>query len=158
MTKLISAQTILKEKGFVQNKFDTNGFMQAVGQYFLENSIESKLLLIPSRFIEIDKEVYIEGKTYKNPLEITDDDIKVGYKVQTEMDKKYPQWAAWLIDLNKRNADLTWAQVHLDISYPRIIIDKPFFENAAATLRLMGGYVVEKQMKKRQKRYWVTLI
>lgn len=53
MGKIISAQSILKQKGYVHNKFDTDGFMDAVGQYFIDNDVESKLLLIPFRFLDL---------------------------------------------------------------------------------------------------------
>ena len=37
----------------------------------------------------------------------------------------------------------------LGLLLPRILVDKPFFKNAAGMLRLMGGYVVEKRKIKR---------
>lgn len=159
MAKIISAQSILKQKGYVQNKFDTNGFMQAVGQYFIDNSVESKLLLVPFRFLDIDRTLQDDGKERYNPFGITEEEVKVGYKVQTKMKKlecfDYPEWA---YDLSKSDWENFQKQEQAGLDEPRIVVDKPFFENAAATLRLMGGYVVEKQMKKRRKLYWVTLV
>ena len=52
MTKIISASTILKQKGFVQKKFDTSGFMNAVAQYFIKNKISSHLYLIEHSFVD----------------------------------------------------------------------------------------------------------
>lgn len=161
MKQLISAQSILKQKGYVQNKFDTNGFMQAVAQYFIDNSVESRLLLVPTRFLDIDR----TNEKYGNFFGITEEEEKRGYKVQTEtvpyMLESIGQEitiAKFMQDLQE-NDDLAWrTNSDLGIGVPRIVVDKPFFENAAATLRIMGGYVVEKEMKKRRKLYWVTLV
>lgn len=156
MTKIISAQSILKEKGYVQNKFDTNGFMQVVAKFFLDNSVESKLLLVPYRFLDIKRDRG-EGFDTENPLRITPEEEKLGYKDQTAKNEiGEPAYVRWGFEND-------FEELRLEQEYgiafdPRIIIDKPFFENAAATLRLMGGYVVEKQMMKRRKVYWVTLV
>lgn len=152
MTKIMSAQSILKEKGFVQNKFDTNGFMNAVGRYFLENGVEDKLLLVPFRFLDISA----DGDFPYNPFNITDEEEKLGYKAQTERDGRGR--VKYIVDLFENNFEEYRKEQDAGLLVPRIIVDKPFFENAAATLRLMGGYVVEKQMKKKRKLYWVTLI
>lgn len=66
-----------------------------------------------------------------------------------------PEYVRNMIDYNYENFQL---QKEAGILFPRIIVDKPFFENAAGVLRVMGGYVVEKVTKKRRKMYWVTLI
>lgn len=157
MNKIISAQSILKQKGFVQNKFDTNGFMQAVGQYFLDNSVEAKLLLVPFRFLDIKREVIdgIECETF-NPFHIEKDEEAVGYKVQTATNSAGEiAYARLLFEFDFDNFQ---QQREAGILVPRIVVDRPFFENAAATLRLMGGYVVEKQTKKKRKLYWVSLL
>lgn len=161
MKQLISAQSILKQKGYVQNKFDTNGFMQAVAQYFIDNSVESRLLLVPTRFLDIDR----NDEKYGNPFDITEEEEKRGYKVQYETVPRMLESVGVEIRVAKFMKDLfdndysQWEINHeLGIGAPRIVIDKPFFENAAASLRIMGGYVVEKEMKKRRKLYWVTLI
>lgn len=52
---MISAKDILKEKGYVAPQFDTSGFMQVVAEYFLQNPVECKLLLIPYRFADIKR-------------------------------------------------------------------------------------------------------
>lgn len=185
MAKIISAQSILKQKGYVQNKFDTNGFMQAVGEFFLANSVESKLLLLPYRFLDIkvDKDndpcqlIKKEDIPNLSELERMDMDAMdrqamghasnpyginwesrlLGYKAQTEMDRK-ENYPAWAVELSHRDWEAFMEQQKAGLDKPRVIIDKPFFENAAATLRLMGGYVVEKQVKKHRNLYWVTLI
>lgn len=186
MKQLISAQSILKQKGYVQNKFDTNGFMQAVAQYFIDNSVESKLLLLPFRFLDIkvDKkndpcqlvkkedlsnmsvcdrmdmdrmDMDATDQTCQNPFGINWQDRLLGYKVQTEMDHKenYPVWA---INLGRCDWERLRAQQDAGFDKPRIIIDSPFFENAAGMLRIMGGFVVEPKKKKGKKLYNVMLV
>lgn len=157
MGKIISAQQILKEKGYVQNKFDTAGFINAVGEYFLANSVESRLLLVPYRFLDINRTPDEDGKETFNLFRVTEEEQKLGYKVQTEMDK-VNGCPAYLVELNKTDWEMFRWNLDAGIAQPRIIVDRPFFENAAGMLRLMGGYVVEKQMKKKRKLYWVTLV
>lgn len=161
MKQLISAQSILKQKGYVQNKFDTNGFMQAVAQYFIDNEVEDRLLLVSARFLDIDR----TNERYGNFFDITEEEEKLGYKVQTEtvpyMLESIGQEitiAKFMQELQENDYDKWRLNCDYGIGAPRIVVDKPFFENAAATLRIMGGYVVEKEMKKRRKLYWVTLV
>lgn len=152
MGKIISAQSILREKGFVQNKFDTNGFMNAVGQYFLDNKVEDRLLLVPFRFLDISR-----GGDYTfNPFGITEEEEKLGYKVQTENDDKGQ--VKFIVDLFETDFEEYRREMDRGLLWSRIIIDKPFFENAAGLLKVMGGYVVEKEIKKKRKLYWVTLV
>lgn len=156
MGKILSAQSILKQKGFVQNKFDTNGFMNAVAEYFMKYSVDSRLLLLPCRFLDIQRGKGEDGEDLFNTYHITPEEEKLGYKVQTDKDKDgMPLFGKELYEKDFREY-----RVELDmyILRPRIIIDKPFFENAAGLLRVMGGYVVEKWMKNKIKRYDVTLI
>lgn len=154
MKKLISAQSILREKGFVQSKFDTNGFMQAVGQFFLDNSVQARLLLVPFRFLDIRHDEPYDH--YNNAFGITPDEEKLGYKVQTARNSKGN--IDFIEAMFEGDFDEYAYERDAGILFPRIIIDKPFFENAASLLRLMGGFVVEKQVKKKRKLYWVTLI
>lgn len=179
MSKIIQASDILRQKGFVQTKFDTNGFINAVGKFFLANPVESKLLLVPYRFLDIkvhgddpcdvvtqadlrtmseaDKISFstMEGITSCNPFDVEWYERLLGYKAQTEMKDGEPEYVRRMIRYNFEGFQ---AQKDAGILFPRIIIDKPFFENAAHLLRVMGGYIVEKRMKKRCKLYWVTLI
>lgn len=156
MGKILSAKSILKQKGFVQNKFDTNGFMNAVGEYFLKNSVEYRLLLFPYRFLNIEWGAGDNGEDKFNMFNITQEERKLGYKVQTEIEED--GLAKFAHELYDNDYDEYRLEMDMDILRPRIIIDKPFFENAAGLLRVMGGYVVEKWTKNRIKRYDVTLI
>lgn len=186
MTKMISAQQILKQKGYVQSKFDTNGFMNAVAQYFIDNDVESKLLLFPFRFLDIkvDKEndpcnlvkkedlpslsvsdrIAMDNMDFNaidhtcpNPFDIGWQDRLLGYKVQTKMDpvENYPEWA---MKLGRYDWEALRIQQEAGLDKPRIIIDSPFFENAAGMLRVMGGFVVEPKRKKGKKLYTVMLV
>lgn len=58
MTKIISAQSILKEKGYVQNKFDTKGFMLDVAGMFGELPVEGKVTLQCVRMLDIKDDSY----------------------------------------------------------------------------------------------------
>lgn len=160
MNKIISAQSILKKKGYVQNKFDTGGFMQAVGKYFLANSVESKLLLVPFRFLDINRTQEINGKEEHNPFNISVEDETHGFKDESVISTTagFEGWPQWAVELQQTDFEQFLAEGRLGITVPRIIVDKPYFENAAASLRLMGGFVVEKVTKKRHKFYNVTLI
>ena len=148
MTKIISASAILKQKGFVQKKFDTSGFMNAVAQYFIKNQISSHLYLFEYSFVgfpdcdseEDLPEVYQEIGMFH----VFNADKELGWRAEYDFNEdgnlvyatKYPYWAVTTMR-------------DLGILVPRIIVDKPFFKNAAAMLRLMGGYVVEKRKIKR---------
>lgn len=157
MGRIISAQSILKQKGFVQNKFDTNGFMNAVGQYFLDNTVESRLLLFPSRFLDIDRTPDEEGCETNNPYDITPENERLGYQVEVERNPATGE-LVFAEQALKKDFWLFNAQKNMGLLVPRIIIDKPFFENAAGVLRVMGGYVVEKRVTKKLKTYIVTLV
>lgn len=54
MGKILTAQDLLKEKGYIEEKFDTNGFLQCVADWFRSHNIEDKLIIRPKRFIEMD--------------------------------------------------------------------------------------------------------
>lgn len=190
---MMCAKDILKEKGYVAPKFDTAGFMEEVGKYFSNNSINSKLLLVPYRFadiewekwytdeefermkkeyeedkkmekyeefeedeeIEEDEEFCITNEEYEltSPYDFTREDESRGYKAQTVAD------SYWGIKEAKNYSESNrMQQEEAGILVPRIIIDKPFFENAAQMLKVMGGYVLERKMKKRVKLYYVSLI
>lgn len=157
MGKIISAQSILKQKGFVQNKFDTNGFMNAVGQYFLDNTVESRLLLFPCRFLDIDRTLDGDGEETWNPYDITPESERLGYQVEVERNPATGE-LVFAEKALKKNFWMLKAQNDSGVLMPRIIIDKPFFENAAGVLRVMGGYVVEKNVTKKLKTYIVTLV
>lgn len=54
MGKIITAQDLLKEKGYIEEKFDTNGFLQCVANWFREHEVKDKLIILQKRFIEMD--------------------------------------------------------------------------------------------------------
>lgn len=119
MGKILTAQDLLKEKGYIEEKFDTNGFLQCVADWFRSHNIEDKLLIHPKRFIEMD-----------NPP-------KGGWKDMTNVDEWIGSlpWEQQLLMLQKGTA------------VPFIWIDEPFVKNAVFTLKTMAGYVVKRAKK-----------
>lgn len=153
----MQAKDILKEIGYVAPKFDSNGFLQTVGEFFLSGTVEQRLLLIPYRFANIEWETLnLPEPTdcdMSSPYGFTKEDVAKGFKAETAT---HPYWgiqAACNYDETNRVR-----QEEAGILVPRIIIDKPFFENAAQMLRVMCGYIVEKKMKRHTKLYNVSLI
>ena len=51
MTPEIKA--ILKDKGYVENKFDDMGFYKLIIEWFRNHDLKDKLLLRPKRFLEL---------------------------------------------------------------------------------------------------------
>lgn len=152
----MTAKDILRSKEYVAPKFDTAKFIQAVGEYFSNNDVKSKILLIPFRFIDVEWEYCpeVEDTLAMNcPYDLSLTDRDRCYKAELEVDECGRLVAAEYYAMDNRNR-----QEEAGILVPRIIIDKPYFENAAQMLRVMGGYVVEKRMKKRVKLYTVSLI
>lgn len=119
MGKILTAQDLLKEKGYIEEKFDTNGFLQCVADWFRSHNIEDKLLIRPKRFIEMD-----------NPP-------KGGWKDMTNVDEWIGSlpWEQQLLMLQKGTA------------VPFIWVDEPFVKNAVFTLKTMAGYVVKRAKK-----------
>lgn len=169
--KILSAQQLLKLKGFEVNKFNTNLFMQDVANYFLKNEVSAKLLLLPLRFVDVPN----EENPDTNPLHITEEDRKNGFKTQTkpkEPPKDKDEMEAWecirgfrtemnwefAYDLRNCNYSEYANERERQILVPRIVIDKPFLGNAVHTLRLLGGYVVEQKVRKRLKTYDISLL
>lgn len=123
---MITAQSILQEKGFQQNKFDTNGFCELVGNFFLNHEVKDTITLIPQRFIE------------------KEDAPECGYIDATADDY-------WQKQIEDPNNPVDFGFYLLMKSHgctkPAIYVDEPFIKNCAHLLALMGGYVVKKQPK-----------
>ena len=119
MGKIVTAQDLLKEKGYVEEKFDTNGFLQCVANWFREHEVKDKLLIRPKRFIEMD-----------NPP-------KGGWKDMTYVEEWFPslRWEQQLILVQKGQA------------VPFIWVDEPYLKNATFTLKNMAGFVVSRQKR-----------
>lgn len=276
MGKLITAQGILKQKGYVQNKFDTAGFMQAVADMFGELPVEGKVTLQRVRMLDIGADGYPlteeerrqgyffrdEGDTSRRDQsrerlrqvarerqerlegggcgDLADRACRLVTALHSRLYKEYarsrasvpfgvfeeeetgfialgeecpPQFLAYLQDMSRHVKETTvttvrvspellyvmlrddrvedaviaaasgaWQDANrlrdeeLDIRQQMraqeerrrqrtdalppytIYIDRPFFENAASLLQVMGGFVVERQVKKREKLCLVTLV
>ena len=119
MGKIITAQDLLKEKGYIEEKFDTNGFLQCVVNWFREHEVKDKLIIRQKRFIEMD-----------NPP-------KGGWEDMTDIGdrlREYP-WEQQLILIQKGQ------------DFPFIFVDEPFIKNAVFTLKTMAGYTVKRAKK-----------
>lgn len=119
MGKILTAQDLLKEKGYIEEKFDTNGFLQCVADWFREHDVKDKLIIRPKRFIEMD-----------NPP-------KGGWLDMTNVDE-------WMVSLPWEQA-LCITQKGQD--RPFLWVDEPFVKNAVFTLKTMAGYVVKRAKK-----------
>lgn len=144
--RIMSAQAILREKGYVPRKFDTNGFMEAVAKYFLENSIESRLLLLGERFIDLpdipddfDFDGTKDEKLSRCFYDIRISDKARGFKAEYEKDAD-----GNLVYVAKLSPIVREVCCNFGALRARIIVDKPYLKNAASLLSVMGGYVVEK--------------
>ena len=117
--KLVQASTLLREKGYIEEKLDKEGFTECVYNWFKTHDLKDKLLLRPKRFIEMD-----------NPP-------KGGWKDMTNVDE-------WLETLPWED-QLTLVQKGQAV--PFVFIDKPFIKNAVYMLQIMNGFIVEKGKK-----------
>lgn len=117
--KLVQAATLLREKGYVEEKFDQQGFTECIYNWFKEHDLKDKLLIRPKRFIEMD-----------NPP-------KGGWLDMTNVDEWIGSlpWEQQLLMLQKGTA------------VPFIWVDKPFMKNAMYMLQVMNGFIVEKGKK-----------
>lgn len=117
--KLVQASTLLREKGYVEEKFDQEGFTECVYNWFKTHDLKDKLLIRPKRFIEMD-----------NPP-------KGGWKDMTDVEE-------WLKDLPWENR---LCIISKGQAVPFIWVDEPFIKNAAYMLDVMNGFKVKKGKK-----------
>lgn len=117
--KLVQAATLLREKGYVEEKFDQEGFTECVYNWFKDHDLKDKLLIRPKRFIEMD-----------NPP-------KGGWKDMTDVEE-------WLKDLPWENR---LCIISKGQAVPFIWVDEPFIKNAAYMLDVMNGFKVKKGKK-----------
>ena len=117
--KLVQAATLLREKGYVEEKFDQQGFTECIYNWFKEHDLKDKLLIRPKRFIEMD-----------NPP-------KGGWLDMTNVDE-------WIVSLPWEQ-QLLMLQKGTAVQF--IWVDKPFMKNAMYMLQVMNGFIVEKGKK-----------
>ena len=116
MTPEIKA--ILKDKGYVENKFDDMGFYKLIIEWFRNHDLKDKLLLRPKRFVELT------------------DPPSCGYIDMTDTDK-------WVAELPWEKV-ITMSQKG-DLK-PFIFVDTPFFGNVKEIL-LIKGFIVNRPKK-----------
>ena len=117
--KLVQASTLLREKGYIEEKFDQQGFTECIYNWFKEHDLKDKLLIRPKRFIEMD-----------NPP-------KGGWLDMTNVDE-------WIVSLPWEQQLL---MLQKGTAVPFIWVDKPFMKNAMYMLQVMNGFIVEKGKK-----------
>lgn len=90
MAKIQTAKEILEKKGYVENKFDTEGFMKIVNEWFLSHNLNAKLSIFSARFIDIENS---PSSGYDDTWLYTDDEIlasKGREALEQRKNKKYP--------------------------------------------------------------------
>ena len=116
---LVQASTLLREKGYVEEKFDQQGFTECIYNWFKEHDLKDKLLIRPKRFIEMD-----------NPP-------RGGWIDMTNVEQ-------WIATLPWEQQLLV---VQKGTAVPFLFVDKPFMKNAVYMLQVMNGFIVEKGKK-----------
>lgn len=116
MTPEIKA--ILKDKGYVENKFDDMGFYKLIIEWFKNHDLKDKLLLRPKRFVELT------------------DPPSCGYIDMTDTDK-------WVAELPWEKVITMSQKGNLK---PFIFVDTPFFGNVKEIL-LIKGFIVNRPKK-----------
>lgn len=148
MSKIIQAKDILKAKNYVQNKFDTQGFLKDVAEYFMSHDVSATLKIYQERFADLPD---IESDEYGC---INSNAKRKGYCAYLNpplfKDSGYAGMKYGLEYYRKSLEDGSYA--------PRIYIDKPFVRNAVFALRTLAGYNVEPVRKRGETHYEVTLI
>ena len=109
---------LLKDKGYVENKFDDKGFYKLIIEWFRKHDLKDKLLIRPKRFIEMS-----------NPP-------SCGYIDMTDTDK-------WVAELPWEKV-ITMSQKG-EIK-PFIFVDTPFIGNARGVLAYKG-FIVSRPKK-----------
>lgn len=126
--KILRVQDLLKLKHYRASRFDTNGFMSAVQDYFLSADTSASLLLFPVRFAGHEG-APPQGWT---PYPHTARDFRAAF-------------------------GLTLSQSFRCISTPTVIIDEPYAANAVALLK-MYGYIVQRRRDHGDTLYTVTVV
>ncbi len=140
--KIITAREILEQKtsNLAQTKFDTNGFVNEIGRFFLKHEVWDTLTVKPVIFAR-HKEVIAAHNITGGWLYI---------KTPYECDKY-----ASIFNFGK---DEDWNKAHAffhDFSHEMMHVDSAFVKNAIATLQVIAGYVVK--YNKKDNTYTVSL-
>lgn len=156
MGKIITAKDLLKEKGFVLNKFDTTGFMSAVAGYFSERDVNSRLIVLRMRFVDIKTGEEVErmkkdgeyGWDRHEYWNLSEEDRERGWKTMNiDFDEEF-EYSLRNYGSEGFSNYASGIKEFVRYSTTYIVVDKPFYENSLSMLRIMGGYVVEKERGK----------
>lgn len=137
MGKVIFADNILKRKGIEKKSFNTGELNDLVEKFFMENPPEAKILLRSMRFVEMtdppkDSDIinWLDTDIFQKRIEDPNDPFD------------------YSCFLTLRNYDMLM---------PTLVINEPFFGNAAAYLRTICGFTVKSRIRNRHKQYIVSL-
>lgn len=159
MGKIRNAKDILNEKGYVQNKFNTNAFLELVANLFTELPVEGIITLKSVRFVE--NYYSITSTEREQGFFILHNDMKdiarkyhiLNFDYDLELDVfKKPGIQNEMDKLKEKYGNVVYLEDNT------IYIDQPFFKNAASALRIIGGYVVQRRVSKGEPFYEVMLI
>lgn len=150
--KLVSAKEILAEKGYVQNKFDTEGFNNAVVEYFRARGPEAELTIHPLRFVEYKDRLPQCG--WLSVMYGVNELLDIFYPETKKLQKEAPAWSSvhplrsWALE----NCFSFWFASEF------IAVDEPFCKNVVHMLAIMQGFVVKTRRKKGETYYTVSLL
>ena len=151
MPKIITAKDILKSKGISLSRFNTNEFIQCVGEWFIKREASSVLTIESKRFVDLPNTVndateMVWGIALANPtmkearmllkypmwLELTDKERSDGFRGLDYADKIEKTIGRKMCDSVR------------EYYSNRMFVDTPYFSNAIAALQVMCGYSVKR--------------
>lgn len=164
MPKIITAKDILKSKGFSINRFNTNAFIQCVGEWFADREVSSVLIIESKRFVDPPNTVNGDVESLWS-FALNNPTMKAA-----KMLFKYPMWLA-LTDKEKSDGfrGLDYAD-RIDESIGkkmkdsvreyyanRIFVNSPYFSNSIAALQVMCGYTVKRHRGGKYSNEWAEI-
>ncbi len=135
-TKFISAEKILRDKGVKQKEFNTTAFFEVISAFYETHDVKDTILLRSQRFVEMEEPP--EGDF----IDCLDPSV----------------WARRVDDPNDPYDFANYLCMNnAGLIVPTLIINEPFFGNAAALLRSLCGFTVKKRTRRGNKEFIVSL-
>lgn len=117
MAKFIQAESLLKEKNYVQPKFNSSLFMNIVTEYFRKRDVSAILHIVSARFIGNNLFTDEDRANGFTPLRFGDDYVRI------------------------KQIGVEVPEIYRDT----IVVDEPYLKNAVFTLENLCGFIVKKQ-------------
>lgn len=117
MAKFIQAESLLKEKNYVQPKFNSSLFMNIVTEYFRKRDVSAILRIVSARFIGNNLFTDEDRANGFTPLRFGDDYVRI------------------------KQIGVEVPEIYRDT----IVVDEPYLKNAVFTLENLCGFIVKKQ-------------